>query len=272
MPTQPSPIQWRSRDEEKLNRTIRNFNAKLSRLIKKDPALKDVLPEKLSKQALKKNLETRKDFNNFIKSAQRFSTKGTERVIANDYGVKITAWEKRELQYKLNAINARRRQERKIAEMTEVMDRGKAQGYKTVQMGTTRFNALLPKSFHFEKMRRADFQSFVRVVTKQAAASFPWKQKEQYKENYLKAMRGALSSEYQYLIDHVAKLPPEVLLKAFYGDPKAGIDFYYTPMEERARAYVLEGVFGLPPTISEESLQWEELEDEIEIAPWVEKS
>jgi hypothetical protein len=145
-------------------------------------------------------------------------------------------------------------------------------GYKTVQMGTTRLNSLLPKSFHFDKMRRADFQSFVHVVTKQSAATFAWKQKEAYKENYLKAMRGALPPEYQYIIDHVSKLPADTILKTFYGDPKAGIDFFYTPMGIESMVYTLEGIWGLPPTISEESLRWDETDDGIEIPAWAERS
>jgi hypothetical protein len=121
-------------------------------------------------------------------------------------------------------------------------------------------------------MRRADFQSFVHVVTKQSAATFAWKQKEAYKENYMKAFRNTMSSEYNYILEHIAKLPADTVVKTFYGDPKAGIDFFYTPMEERARAYVLEGVWGLPPTISEESLRWDEMEDEAEIPAWAERS
>ena len=70
-------IKWRLQDRKTLARTVKNFNAKITRLEKKHPELKEFLPEKISVKDLKNNIETRQDFNRELKSL-RFSS--TERL------------------------------------------------------------------------------------------------------------------------------------------------------------------------------------------------
>lgn len=49
-------IQWRESDKKELARLTKNFNAKLEYQLKKNPELKDVLPEKVKVRDLKKIL------------------------------------------------------------------------------------------------------------------------------------------------------------------------------------------------------------------------
>ena len=107
-------IRWRNEDITKLRNHVRKFNAKITREIKKNPKLKEFLPERLNVNELRDTITTRRDFNNLIKSVNRFMDKKATQIVTLGNGVSITRWEKRELQYKRAAINNRKRKQRKI--------------------------------------------------------------------------------------------------------------------------------------------------------------
>ena len=92
-------IRWRSADEAELKRVVKNFNAKLTRLAKKDPQNKNALPERVSAAQMKNMIETRQDFNRELNALRRFSERGAEELVVvpgNDYNLKITKWQKKE--------------------------------------------------------------------------------------------------------------------------------------------------------------------------------
>ena len=90
-------IRWSEADDKELKRVVKNFNAKLGRLAKKDPENKDALPERISAAQLKEMIQTRQDLNRELNSLRRFSQKGAEEIIdvpGNYYNLRLTKWQK----------------------------------------------------------------------------------------------------------------------------------------------------------------------------------
>ena len=111
-------IKWRQVDNNKLSRKVKNFNAKRAKIIKKFPSMEEFLPDKMSVKELRKNIETRQDFNRVINSLNRFSQKNAEEPIVTKQGIKTTKYEIKEMSIKVATINRRRTAERKKADVS----------------------------------------------------------------------------------------------------------------------------------------------------------
>ena len=86
-------IRWSQADEAELKRVVKNFNAKLTRLAKKDPQSAAALPERVSAAQLRDMIETRQDLNRELNALRRFSERGAEELVDipdNYYNEKIT--------------------------------------------------------------------------------------------------------------------------------------------------------------------------------------
>ena len=73
-------IRWDKKTKAILNKTVKAFNAKLSRIEKQGKNLEAFMPERLSVKDLKKEIQTRAEFNRQIKRAQAFLKRGAEEV------------------------------------------------------------------------------------------------------------------------------------------------------------------------------------------------
>lgn len=214
-------IKWRDSDTKKLANAVRSYNAKRTRLLKQVPELDEFLPPKASTKEIRAGVKTRRDLENEIKSLKRFLEKGAEKPIVTKKGVKTTAYEKKELTIKINAINARRRAElEKAAPSTE---KG--------TMRTIRENNLLPKRKDLENIPKRDWAKFVESVEKQAKDSYSYDKMQRYKENLLKGLNNVFGEKGRTLIDLASKIPAETLVEMYYNDPVLQIDFIYDPLE-----------------------------------------
>lgn len=218
-------IKWRDSDEKELAKAVRKFNAKRTRLIKQVPELEEFLPPKASTKAIKENVKTRRDLNNELNSIKRFMRKGAEKPIVTKEGVKTTAYEKKELQIKIRAINNRRAAERKKANVST--EKG--------TMGTIRANNLQPKQVNIDKVKKSDWNKFVESVEKQARDSYASDKYERYKENFLKGLENAFGESGKDLIEIAKQIDPETLSQMYYDDPILQIDFIYDPLEMQTK-------------------------------------
>lgn len=218
-------IKWRDSDEKELAKAVRKFNAKRTRLIKQVPELEEFLPPKASTKAIKESVKTRRDLNNELNSIERFMRKGAEKPIVTKEGVKTTAYEKKELQIKIRAINNRRAAERKKANVST--EKG--------TMGTIRANNLQPKQVNIDKVKKSDWNKFVESVEKQARDSYASDKYERYKENFLKGLENAFGESGNYLIELAKQIDPETLSQMYFDDPILQIDFIYDPLEMQTK-------------------------------------
>lgn len=214
-------IKWRESDEKELAKAVRKFNAKRTRLLKQVPELEEFLPAKISTKEIREQVKTRRDLKNELNSIERFMRKGAEKPIVTKEGIKTTAYEKKEIEIKVRAINARRTAERKRANVST--EKG--------TMGTIRENNLRPKQVNINKVKKSDWEKFKESVEKQARDSYFQGKYERYKENFMKGLENAFGEKGKELQNIAEQIPAEQLTQMYYDDPILQIDFIYDPLE-----------------------------------------
>lgn len=224
-------IKWRKQDKQKVTNTVRQFNSKISRLLKRNPALKPYLPDRINAKELTKNIQTRSDFNREINSLGRFLKKGAETPITTDTGLRTTQWQRKEIGYKVANINRQRTAERKRANVSTF----------TGTMGTIQKNNLEPKQYDFNKIKPSDWDKFVQNVEKQVKENYFSEKNELYKQNYMTAISNVFNKEdSSKLLSIIQNIPAENLIDLFYSDPVLQIDFVYDPLEASVLAAHIE--------------------------------
>lgn len=214
-------IKWRESDEKELAKAVRKFNAKRTRLLKQVPELDEFLPAKISTKEIREQVKTRRDFKNKLNSIERFMRKGAEKPIVTKEGIKTTAYEKKEIEIKVRAINARRTAERKRANVST--EKG--------TMGTIRENNLRPKQVDINKVKKSDWEKFKESVEKQARDSYFQDKYERYKANFMKGLENAFGEKGKELQEIAEQIQAEQLTQMYYDDPILQIDFIYDPLE-----------------------------------------
>lgn len=214
-------IKWRNKDKTRLSNTVRQFNAKITRMLKKNPELAPYLPERLTVQGLRDNIQTRQDFNREIKSARRFLKPGAETPVTSATGIRTTRWEKREIGIKVGVIN--RRRNRELKKMNPTTEKG--------TMGTIRENNLRPKKYDIDKIKASDWDMFVYGVEKQIMSGYTAQKNELYKQNFIKAVKTAFGSKGTEIVEMAQSIPADILVELYYNDPVLQVEFIYNPLE-----------------------------------------
>lgn len=211
-------IKWTRGDAQKVANLVRQFNAKITRITKKNPSIANTLPERMNSQAIQKMYSqlTRKDFNRWIASTMRFLRKGAEEVVKTKAGVTTTRWQLNEIRYNLNAINAERRKR------MERLEPSTTKG----TMGAIKELELQPRRNMSQNIPTQYWERYVRGIEKQVLSSYVSNRAEQYKRNYLTAMREALGEQPE-LESIIARIPAETVAEAYAQDPDLSIDYLY---------------------------------------------
>ena len=184
-------IRWQQSDNQELARVVQNFNAKLKRLEKKNPEMKNALPDKVSVKQLKELIHTRKDLKRELNSLKRFSKRGSEEIITyGNNNIKITKWQKTELSRKIAIINRRRKARLEELEQTELTSRGKKVGYKRIEfgMGALEKNEYRPMSVLTKSMTQADVKKKWESALKQVQSNWFDKMDFQWRDNYITSL------------------------------------------------------------------------------------
>jgi len=231
-------IKWRKKDRKKVTNTVRKFNAKITRTLKKHPEWENYLPERINVKDTISMIETRQDFNRILNSYERFMKKGAEMPFTSQTGIQTTTWEKREVGYKVAQINRARTLETKKADVST---------YKGT-MGSIESNNLKPKKYNIDKIKPREWEYYKRTVNKQVKARYKDAKVQKYKENYLRTIRENLGygEKANELYDYVLKLDAKMMYDVYYDDPILEIQFISDPLPV--------------DTIAEKALQhWKEL-------------
>lgn len=217
-----SNIKWRKSDKQTISKTVQQFNAKITRTLKKHPEWADFMPERLTVQGLTEKIQTRKDYNREVRSVKRFLRKGAETPFQSKSGIKTTQWEKKEVGYKVAQVNRQRTIEAKRANVST--EKG--------TMGSIEANNLKPKKYNIDKIKPSEWDKFVNTVEKQVMSNYHYDKMVRYKENYLKAILINLGTEgkAKELYDYVSQLNPEFMYNAYYDDPVLQIQFTSDPL------------------------------------------
>ncbi len=151
----------------KINKVVRNYNAKISRLQKINPSL--ALPDKVSARSIRNISDSRKELNRTLAKLQRFSKRGAEDTIVLPSGDFISNYELGEL--KRESARLQRNLTRRINELADLTPKvaGVKQDYTYAEMGDMRLNNMIAKRDTLKRMSKGisaggDLKNFIKLI------------------------------------------------------------------------------------------------------------
>lgn len=187
-------IKWSKQDIEELNKVVKNFNSKITRLNKKNPENANIHPEKVSTADLKKLIETRQDLKRELNALRRFSKRGSELIVDapdTQYNVKITKWQLTEMNRRVGIINRRRKRRLEEIQNTELQAGGKSLGYTQGQLGMqpAEINSLSPMNAFIPTMSQRDVNMRWKSIQKQSQNEYFNLKDEQCRINFINSIK-----------------------------------------------------------------------------------
>lgn len=159
-----SKIRWRERDTQQLAKKVKNFNAKLTRLTKKNPALAEILPDKVSMKDLRGDITNRQEYNRVIKALSAFTEKGAEEVVTGKSGVTTTKWQLQQVRKAVALENRRRKKQADTLKTAPVMISGKV--YTNVRR-MAGMQALQPLQVRLDTRSQTSWENFSKYMERQ---------------------------------------------------------------------------------------------------------
>lgn len=238
-----SKIRWREADQKELARVVKNYNAKLSRVMKNNTDENVILPDRMSIREIKAQVVTRDDLNRVLNSLKRFSEKGSEEIIESKYGAKITKYQKQELTIRNAVINRRRAQQKKELENLQVTSRGKPTGATRLEMDSIVMNSLEHRPFNFESKKPSDMESFIRTTNRMSAQAFHDEGVGLGKEVYIKALENVFgkTDEIEELSEIIRNHPN--FMRIYYTETEADVNFIYDPLDQRRKLNIIKAIW-----------------------------
>lgn len=221
-------IRWNESDSKQLSKAVKNFNAKVSRLEKKYGHASGIaLPEKVSMKEMKELIGTRRDLNREIKSLQRFTERGAEKLVdvpTTENNIKMTKWQKTEMNRRIASINVRRKKRLEEVKDIEMTSAGTPLGYTVSEFGMGQADelSLKPMNAFTPKMDKYDLQKKYKSIRKHSQLDYFTESDKRLIDNYIKGL------EETYGKDAVADVVKEIrgmdfstFYKKFKAEPDA---------------------------------------------------
>ena len=236
-------IRWRQDDEQELKRVVRNFNAKIDRLAKKNPKMKNALPERVTVKQMKELIDTRKDLTRELNALRRFSKKGNEKLVDvpdNEYNLQVTKWQRDEMARRTGVINRKRNKRLKELADVELRSRGEELGYTRGQLGMGKADeiSLKPLKAFTPKMTRTELNKKFKAIKKESQSTYFTKKDEILRRNYINSL---LENYREKDIEGVVKIIEDMDFKDFLSVFKyedALFEFNYPPDEDTYQSYL----------------------------------
>ena len=195
-------IKWTESDNKELARVVKNFNAKIDRLNKKDPSKmlnelpsdmkvnKNALPEKVSVRQMKELIKTRQDLKRELNTLKRFSKKGAEKIITvpdTDYNLQVTNWQMKEMNRRVGIINRRRKE--RLDMIREASVEGHDFTLGQLGMGKQAENELRPTTSFYRTMSQTDLKWKWKSLRVEMQSSYFTEKDFRVRDNYIKGLR-----------------------------------------------------------------------------------
>lgn len=139
-------IKWKQTDYLQLGKAVANFNKKINELNKEERKL--YLPEIITYEQTKADIQSRKQLKNVINSLRRFTKEGAEELYTTSAGEQLTKWEIGELQRQQRIAERNLR-----AEIKELEKPVAGSGYSKAQMRKFAIHANCSKNKKFKNTR-----------------------------------------------------------------------------------------------------------------------
>jgi len=236
-------IRWNDADSKELERVVRNFNSKINRLSKKNPEMKNALPDKVTVRQLKELINTRQDLKRELNSLKRFSKRGSEEILIipdTEYNLKTTKWQKNEMSRRLAVINRKRQERLKGMQEMEMKSRGESLGYTRGQLGMGRQMELsfLPLRAFTRHMSQKDLKWKWKTILAESQSDYYTKRDFQLRDNYIKSLKeNYREQDIKDVIDTIEKMDIGDFIQTFQ-EEGGTFEFSYPPDEEQYGNYL----------------------------------
>ena len=240
-------LRVRQKTDKEINRVIRNFNQKVTRLEKLDRNV--AIPEKISKKDLM-SLGSRQELNRKLNQIRRFSRRGAEDLVTLESGELITEWEKRESSIENRVAQAKLTKKIKHLESTVPKIAGKKQVATFAQMGDTQYMNLVAQRERLRKRKiddKGDLLRFRKIAQKVLRAGYG----SVFRESF-KTMISDIAYQHNYnddkieeILSKMDKLNDSSFLKLFNEDKAIKSVIYYYNTEGLELADISEDVRNL---------------------------
>lgn len=236
-------INWRESDRAELNRVVKNFNAKINRLAKKNPEIANVLPEKIVISELKELINTRQDLHRELNALKRFSRRGSEQIVVvenNDYNLQTTKWQKTEMNRRVGIINRRRKNRLEELANLEMTSRGESLGYVrgAIGMGKATEVSLSPMNAFTRRMSQRDLKMKWKAILRESQTDYFTQKDFRLRNNYIKALEQNFNvNDIQDIINTINQMDIKDFLQRF--EEEGGtLELAYPPNREQYEGYV----------------------------------
>ena len=244
-------IRWSEQDTKEIARVVKNFNAKVNRLAKQNPDLASVLPEKVSTKQLKNLINTRQDLHRELNSLKRFSKKGSEEIVVvpdTEYELKITKWQKTEMNRRVGIINRRRKARLEEIENIEMKSRGKNLGYTRGQLGMGKAEevSLQPMNAFYRTMGNRDLKKRWQSILHQSQSDYFTKRDYQVRDNYIKGLiENYNGHDIEDIVNTIQNMDIKDFLQTFQEEGGTFEFIYPDPEKEKEYVNYLKTVWGV---------------------------
>lgn len=161
-------IRYDKKTNREINRVIRNFNNKVSRLTKLESDY--ILPQKITSKELKSGVYTRRELNRKLNELKRFSKKGAEETVITPGGYAISRYELENLKKETSRVKADLTRQLKKLRESEPTVYGKKQGFTFAQMGDSLYLNIQAKRNYLNKnllnISKENIESYKTMVSK----------------------------------------------------------------------------------------------------------
>ena len=228
-------IRWSAADDAELKRVVKNFNAKLTRLAKKDPQSAAALPERVSAAQLRDMIITRDDLNRELNALRRFTDPKRKLhelvdVPGNDYNLKITKWQKQEMNRRQAIVNQKRKRELERIADIDMKSRGKSLGYKKgdIGMGKAERIALDPVRAFTPSQNRRDLNRRFRQLRKESISTYWDVRNEIMRTNYIVEIeRNFPESMVGDIVERIRNMDFDEFRRIFEAEDQKKFEFNY---------------------------------------------
>lgn len=219
-------IRWNDNDLREIKRITRNFNAKVSRLEKKYANEDVILPDKVSYKEIVDLVETRRDLNRELKSLQRFTQRGSEKLVKvpnSDNNRKMTNWQKKDMTSRARSINKVRAQRKEDVLNRELKRKGKSLGYTRGElgMGTADENMLLPTNPFPKNMSKHDASLKMQHLRRERQSTYWHKRNVLLRNNFVGELEKNFNpDEIKDITEHIMNMDIDEFMKTFNEHPE----------------------------------------------------
>lgn len=233
-----SNIRWRKSDAEKLSRAVGQFNAKRTRVLKKDPAMVAFQPERENVKELRELIQTRADFNRILARLKRYTKKGSEALV-NVPGSDVITTKFALAEVTRNLRTKRTRNERIKKELNL--------GPTTGTMGTIKELNLNDSQIDLKKVPQSKWGDYVKLSEKKLLDSYEYEKQLIYRDNFIKGLNKVFGSKGDQLVEKIKTVPLPIIIE-WLQDAVLNLDYVYgaEAIEVRLENFTasLEGFLG----------------------------